>query len=349
MATTMEDVARRAKVSKATVSRVFRKPQYISDGTIERVKKIAGELGYMPPSRNKRDTQNKTKSIMIGFGMSFRRHITENPTIIEIIHGIENEARDNDVMVSIRSLGYKLDCPANSEIDVIDELTDGRADGMIVLGHAPVELFDSLNARNIPFVAVEAANGHSQVNVVMPDHYTAGYLPTKYLLDLGHRKIAYAGTPSIFHSIDLQTLAYHDAMGEFSDSCKMVIETDMSDFEKLMTGQCVAQRILNMKDKPSAVIFSGENPAADALREFQKNGFSVPEDINIIASGSTAMPICKRTNPMLTNICCVSDEWVGRMAVRRISEVIQGDGQFTQKIVLPVKLVEGKSTSAYKA
>jgi DNA-binding LacI/PurR family transcriptional regulator len=219
---------------------------------------------------------------------------------------------------------------------------------MIILGHAPNILLEQLNRAQIPFVSVEAEKGCSQANIIMPDHYSAGYLPTKYLIDLGHRRIAYAGSPYEFFSIRQQILGYRDALAdaEVVGDENLIIRTSIECYANLEVGQAVAKRILSMEKKPSAVIFGGELDAVDGLRFFQSNGFVVPTDISIVASGSSAMSICKSTNPPLTNICCISDEILGRLAVRRLIEIVNDSSEPTCKIVLPVKLVVGGSTAA---
>jgi LacI family transcriptional regulator len=287
-------------------------------------------------------------TIVVGFTSSLRKHMAANPTIIEIVHGIETEANQRDIMVTIRSLGYDVTQPSLSEQELPKELLDGRADGMVVLGHAPPSLFEQLTQGRIAFVAIEEAMGYSQVNCVMPDHYTAGYMPTKYLLDLGHRRIAYAGAPREFHSIRLQTLGYHDAMLEAGvpDSGQVVIDTPLEDYADLQTGRTVAEKVMAMSPQPTAVIFGGEVDAAEALRHFQSHGLSVPGDVSVIASGSTTMPLARSVHPPLTNMSCVSDERLGAEAVKRLVEIVtQGVTEATHKEVLPVKLTIQGSTA----
>lgn len=351
MALTMDDVAKRARVSKATVSRVFRKPGVISDRTAVQVIRAAREIGYKPPQRKNSAKKKRKKqlSILVGFGSSLRKHITQNPTIVEIVHGIESEA-NGDVLVSIRSLGYDIVNSEEIKRDIPHELRDGRVDGMIVLGHAPNTLFDQLDQARIPFVSVEAEKGYSQANIIMPDHYSAGYVPTKYLIDLGHRKIAYAGCPCEFISIRQQILGYCDALTDagIEENDNLIIRTEIKHYANLEVGKRVAERILSMESKPSAVIFGGEVDAADGLRFFQSKGLVVPTDISIISSGSTAMSICNSTEPHLTNMCCISDELLGRLAIKRLIEIINGTNCPSYKMTLPGKLVVGGSTAPPK-
>lgn len=347
MAPTMSDVANKAKVSSATVSRVFSNDSVIPKQTVARVVEAARQLGYHPPRQSK--GRNKNMTMMIGFPNSLQKHFRTNPWFIDVVHGIENEAKRNDIMVTMRSLGYDAFQPKPTESDIPPELKDGRVDGVIVIGHAPQVLFERLSRAGTLIVAVEEGMGYSQVNCIMPDHYTAGYLSTKYLIDLGHQRIAYAGSPSDFYSIRLQTLGYQDALREMGDNgpACMVLKGTMQEHADMQTGQIMAEKILSMPEKPTAVIFGGEIDAVEALRVFQSKGLSVPDDISIIASGSSTLPIGRTTHPSLTNVCCENDETLGQMAVRRLIEIIQeAPLHSSYKVTLPVKLVEGGSTAS---
>jgi DNA-binding LacI/PurR family transcriptional regulator len=340
---TMQDVAEKAHVSQSTVSRVFCGDNSISQDTAAKVIEAAHEVGYKP--RKSISSRKQNRALVLGFTTSLRKHISGNPTIVDIIHGIELEAKERGFSALIHSLGYDV-ADSSGTRTIPRELEEGRADGMIILGHPPEELFETLSKRGIPFVAIEAAMGYSQANIVMPDHYTAGYLPTKHLLDLGHRRIAYAGAPSEYFSIYQQTCAYRAAMLEagIPEDEHLIIKTDMHNFAELQTGQAVAEKVLSMSNRPTGIIFGGEIEAAQALRIFQDHDLAVPADISIIASSSSAMRICQSTQPRLTTVCCINDEFLGRAAVMRLLDILHGSGT-SRKEVFPVKLVIQGSTA----
>lgn len=352
MAPTMTDVAQKAKVSQSTVSMVMSNTGNISTETASKVMAAAKELGYARSKLHKSSRRSSSMTIVVGFRASLYRHMSANPTYIDILRGIEEESSRQRVSVIVRSVnseshGQEMAGRTNG----LTDFQQGKSRGAILLGHPSEELLETFTHNHIPFVAIEAQEGQVQTNVVMPDHYAAGYLATDYLAKLGHRHIAYAGAPTEFISIRKQILGYRDALHKAGIDSKdaLVIHTPLQDNEALSTGKDVAQRILAMNKKPTAVIMGGEVDAADTLNILQNNGLVVPRDISLIASGSSAMPICRATHPTLTNVCCASDARLGELAVKRLIDIIKDPNQPVQKALLGIKLVEGESTAKHKS
>ena len=126
----MADVADEANVSTSTVSMVFRNDPTIPAQTVTRVIEAAEKLGYKRLRRN--FASKKVLNIVVGFVSSLKKHITLNPTIIELIHGIEEEAKERDISILIRSLGFDTAIPDPNVLDLPREI-DRPSSGMILL------------------------------------------------------------------------------------------------------------------------------------------------------------------------------------------------------------------------
>jgi LacI family transcriptional regulator len=345
MPPTMNDVAARANVSQATVSRVFRRNKNTPIGTYAKVIEAAEALGYKP--RQGITPAKGTTTIVLAFTHSYRMHITKSPSVVDVIHGIEMEATRRHVFLAVRSLFTNGGSADTQRLEIPRELEEGFAHGAIIMGSASEEFFKKLQRANQPYVGIEVGLGLPQGHIIMPDHYACGYLAAQHLLELGHRRIVYAGSPAEFYCIRQQTSGYRDALwaAGIAEEKHIIIRTTEEDFENLQVGQKVAERVLSMQERPTAIIFGGEVDTEQALKVFLERGLKVPEDLSLVSSGSTRGAICRSTQPTLTNTCCISDEKLGEAAVARLIQVMQ-DKQHPQRIeIFPTKLVRGGSTA----
>jgi len=175
------DVAARAQVSGATVSRSFTRPKTVKPQTRQRVMQAAAELGYI------RDR--------MASGLHSRRSGTvgcivptiDNAIFSELIEAFAQRLGEQERTMLIASHDYDV----QREVGIVRSLLERRIDGLALIGreHDPVAL-EMLKLRDIPVVALWCTSGPTSIPVIGTDNRRAGYRITKHLLELGHRDIA---------------------------------------------------------------------------------------------------------------------------------------------------------------
>ena len=201
---TIKDVAKRAGVASSTVSCVLNGKDNVSELTRQKVLGAASELNYVkhgPASELKRKS-TQTIGVMV--------HDMSSPYFSDLVPGIES---------AIKSHGYDLivcSSMGGEKSTANRYIREKRIDGAIVIAQdIPDELLTEAAAREFPIVVMDRqlANEHI-VNVLMDDEQ-GGYLATKYLIDQGHRTIAYINGP--FNS-DCNLLRYQGFLRALSEA-----------------------------------------------------------------------------------------------------------------------------------
>jgi len=290
MKATIKDVAKLAGVSFKTVSRVINREPSVSEDLKARVWAAIEELGYQP---------NLSARQLRG-GASFLAFIYDNPNnhyVIEMQQGILDECRKQ---------GYELLIhPTDSTSpDACLELENLAANSHIAglvltppFSESP-ELVKNLFAKNIQFVRI--LSGSREPDELAPcvfvDDFQAAYDVTKYLVELGHRNIAFFGGDAT-HQSSLARLNGYKAALEDSDISldgQMILAGNYT-FE---SGAERTNMLLKRHPRPTAIFACNDEIAAGALFTAQVKQVSVPQELSIV--GFEDSPFSRQTWPRLT-------------------------------------------------
>lgn len=328
---TIQDVAKRAGVSSATVSRVINNSGYISQNARDQVEKAMKELEYNPSrvARRLRVTDGDRKL----FGLLIAD--IQNPFYVDVIRGVEEMAFTRDYAVYPCSFAQDM----KREKVYLDILQSEAIDGLIVTPyHEEDELVISLVREGFPIVCVDRNLGNVDVDVVVVDNEAGSYKAIKHLIQLGHQRIGFIGglysIPTSRHRKDgyLKALEEHDipvdeSLMEFGDS-------------KYTNGKQLVQKFLDM-DKPPTALFTGNNVITLAgLEVIHSRGLKIPNDIAIV--GFDDMYWSNSLNPPLTAVSQPGYE-IGRQAARMLFERLNEPNKPPRKIVLNTELMIRKS------
>ncbi len=189
MRITIKDIAEKAGVSKTTVSFALNKPGRISAETRDRILTIVKEMGYVPDPVARTLTTKRLGAL----GLLLPQPISEalrNPYLCEIIRGIGSACE-------ARELSLTMLPPVRGKI--IEAARRSFVDGILTIGvGADHEVVELLHRRHVPFVTIDGSPSDMTINVGIDDE-DAAYRLMKYLIGLGHRKIAiFALKPDIF-------------------------------------------------------------------------------------------------------------------------------------------------------
>lgn len=335
MNTTINDIAKKAKVSPSTVSRVIANNPRISAPTRERVLKIIKEMNYHPNIIARSLAKKSTKIIgVIVTGTTEKAF--QHPTFPELLRGIASVAYKSKYKILISSVNS-----IDEERQVIDEFTrSGITDGIILMSsRVKSPSIPLLLKAGFPFVVVGRPENEYEVNWVDNDNFLLGYEMTKHFIDLGHTKIAFLGvSPEFTVTVD-RLRGYRKALEDrgmpFDD--EMVVEGKFVDD----TGYELIKKLLDRGKTPSGVIACDDLLAFGAIKYLTENGLKVPEDIAI--AGFNNVPLADYFNPPLTSVD-VNSFSLGAKAFDLLLANISSEYKSIDRAIVPAQLFARKST-----
>jgi len=327
------ELAKIAQVSKATVSMVFNDDERISDATKKKVLKIAKKHNYRPSSIAKSLRNKKTRTI----GLMLPDII--DPFFPGILKGVEEVAMVNNYVVIFCS----FDEQKEKESIYFEMLQDRWVDGIIFSGVTGSEeeegFIKGFIERNIPIVFIDRGlEGHS-INIVKIDNFEAGYKGTKFLIDCGHRRIAFVNGPPDIYILRKRRDGYIQALKDnelcFDDS--LITEGEFS----VKTAKLAVDKLLELKEKPTAIFVTSDLVAISIQTELQKCGFNIPDDISVM--GFDNLPISSMVNPALTTVAQPFLE-MGEEAMKLLLALIEDQVSLERKILLNTQIIVREST-----
>jgi DNA-binding LacI/PurR family transcriptional regulator len=325
------DIAYKAGVSQATVSRALRDSPLVSQETRDKVKAVAAELNYKVDknARNLRSQKTRTIALLLcedpGTGDSLI-----NPFFLSMLSNIIRAAakRGYDVLISFQQLSD--DWQAEYE-------NANRADGIIFLGYgdyitysAKAEKWVEAKAHFITWGPVLPGQpGHS----IGCDNVLGGYDAARHLLKLGHRRIAFVGDISEhcpeFHQ---RYLGFVKAMNEAKLDVDISLQVPAIASEE--DGYRAMQLLLEGGKPLDAVFGASDSIAIGAIKALRDGGVQVPKDVSVI--GFDDIPAASYTNPPLTTVH-QNTSLAGEMLVENLLKLIEGEA--VESMLLPARLI----------
>jgi LacI family transcriptional regulator len=334
---TIVDIARKLGISAMTVSRALNGKGDVSKEMRRKVVECAGRIGYRP-HRWARSLVTQ-RSYMVGVIVPEIAH----SFFAEIISGIE------DVL---EKSGYDiLLCHSRSdperERNEIQALIGGRMDGLIVAPEQPEkspEPFVDLRRLKIPFVLVDRFFPGWEFSCVRLDDLEAGFLATKFLIELGHRRIAHISGPDL-STASLRRRGFLKAVRQFG------VENDRRSIVAapfgIDEGRAAMKKLLQLEPRPTAVFAANDPQAIGAIYACREAGLRVPEDISIIGAGN--IEGVYHPNPFLTTIDWPRQE-LGRAAAQVLLSAIGNPKTSQPEIrIFPPELLIRHTTAPPKA
>lgn len=330
---TIQDVARVAGVSTATVSRALSTPGVVAETTRKAVFAAVRETGYTVNQAARNLRQRRTGSVV-----ALVPNIA-NPFFSRILSG---------VAATLSPAGYSLliaDTQSGPEAEarLMGYLDDRRADGLILFdGSVPrAHLARGQSARPLPplVFACEWIGG-LDVPGVRIDNAEGARLAVAHLAGLGHTRIGHlAGPPGNVLSIS-RAAGFAEALKAHGMEKREEWAFD-GDFT-LDSGAFAAQRWLELGDRPTAVFCASDEMACGFVGALQRHGVRVPEDVSVV--GFDNIEIAGHVSPPLTTVRQPRTE-LGERAAAQLMSLMAGKTLEAREVVLPVELVERESTA----
>lgn len=318
---TIDDVARLAHVSKATVSFVLNGKKGVSQATREKVLSVIEQLNYRPTLNSKRLYYQKSFTIAIVFDKSV--HTFNNLFYYDIMNALlERCMAYNYVLV------YSEFSIEGNELILPDNILNKDVDGLIFLKDIPLILISKLSSLEIPFVVVDDHSAHTSLYTVRTDYRLAAYTAVQYLISQGHKNIGFIGNTNI-SAFYLDTLTgYQDALREANLPLNLTFCYDNIDGRSKIEETFSLFR--NNANRPTAFFCMEDLLAIELIRFCQKTGISVPDELSIIAIDDIIPS--DMIYPGLTTIALEKEE-MSYSAIDILIDLISGNK--TQSKVIP--------------
>lgn len=325
----IKQVAKEAGVSVATVSRVLNGQSTVKSKTRIKVEEAIKKLNYEPSmlGRNLRNSESRLLLVLIPK--------ISNPFYLEIIKGIESTA----IGKSYNILLCETDSNPERENIYFDLVRKKMADGIISMDPAvDMEALTKLAKRHAIIQCSEYAE-NSLIPYVTIDSEEAAYRAVKHLIKIGHTKIALINSDEKYLYARQRKMGYLKALKEHGITVNddYIYHTQQLGFEY---GQQAMKKILNLKDRPTAIFAVSDLLAIGALKEINANGLHVPNDIAIV--GFDKIDFSNMTHPTLTTIAQPMYK-MGKIAAEMLINKIQG--KEVESVILDHELVIRESTS----
>jgi LacI family transcriptional regulator len=306
---TLEDVARMAGVSTATVSRCLNAPDKVVERTRVRVLEAVRELGYLPNFGARAMVARRTNTIGAIIPTM------ANAIFARGLQAFQEEARRLGYQLLVASSSYRADL----EEEQARALAARGADGLLLIGLERAETLTAFLAqRGLPAVVAWTYGAEAALPTVGFDNRAAMRGLAEEVLRLGHRRVAMISAPVAHNDRARARLeGLRDALGAAgSDTGLRVIETRYG----LDEGGAALARLMQSEAPPTAVLCGNDVLAAGAIRQARTLGLRVPEDVSI--TGFDDLELATLVTPALTTVHVPHQE-MGRLAARCLVEMVE--------------------------
>jgi LacI family transcriptional regulator, repressor for deo operon, udp, cdd, tsx, nupC, and nupG len=326
----LREVAQRAGVSEATVSRVVNERPGVNEATRQQVQRVVEELGYEPPG-------------IVGRGVAGLVAVVvpelDNPIFPSFAQAIESRLAIDGYMAVV--------CSATRdgvrEQDFIDVLLNRNAAGIVVVSgrnansEADHESYRLLAARGFPLVLVNGAVDGVDAPFVSCDDRYAAELAVRHLVSLGHERIGCVLGPPRYVPAQRRLEGFEAAMKEVTgDLDADFVEASVFSVEG---GHVAARRLL--RREVTAIVASSDLMALGIIRAAREDGRSVPEEISVV--GYDDSPLMAFTDPPLTTVR-QPVRAMSETAVRALLDLLRGRAEHCHEYVFRPELVVRGST-----
>ncbi|MNV13257.1 HTH-type transcriptional repressor CytR [compost metagenome] len=320
----IKDVAKKANVSTATVSRALSKPESVSKKTLEKVLNVIEEMQYLPNASAQQLRMSRTKSVLVVVP-----DIT-NTFFSKVVRGIESVASE---------FGYQIvlgDAHERSEMNIkfFEQLHQKKSDGMILLtSNVDADAIRQLSQRYPIVLACEYVEGLN-IPTVSINNIKSSCEAVDYLVQMGHRRIGTITGPQ-------DSVLGKDRLEGFLRSlAKHQLEVDPlhiqeGDFLYEQGYECM-NRILLCETLPTALFVANDEMAFGAINAIREANLKVPEDISIISFDN--IKFASIFSPSLTTISQPAFE-IGTTAMKYMIQLMNKEDIEENHYILPHKLI----------
>jgi LacI family transcriptional regulator len=330
---TIKDVALRSGVSKSTVSHVINQTRFVEDQTKQKVLQAIRELNYRPSSiaRSLVSQRTGTAGLLISD--------VGNPFYHDVILGVEEVALANGYSIFLCNTGYDLQRGMKYIHSLVDRLVDGI---MFMSSNMNIDMIKEVHANSIQSVVLDwGGTNVSEMAATITIDFNIGICEAvQHLIDLGHRRIAFAGGPNNMWTAKIRKQAFLNAIEECRPIINGVVLTEGN--LRIEGGYQVFEELSRLTPRPTAVIAANDLTALGIMWAARNVGYNLPEELSII--GLDNIDLASRVTPTLTTIALPRYE-IGRLAMQNLLSLIQDPLQPKNNQMVDTHLLVRESTT----
>jgi LacI family transcriptional regulator len=329
----IRDVAKRAGVSIATVSRAVNRIPTVDPELSKRVWQAINEVGYLPNTQARALVSGRSR--MLGLIVS---EIT-NPFFPELIQEFENLAVAQGYEVFIGSTNYELERTES----LIRRMLQRNVDGVAVMTFGiEEELVQKLVEREFPLVFVDAGPDLPNIRVLKVDYGEGIRQGVQHLAALGHRRIAFISGPLRLRSAASRRDAFLKSMGELG----LIVPAEhlVEGSHNMEGGIAAMEQLIRLSELPTAVMCSNDMTAIGVLHALYRTPHKVPADVSVV--GFDDIHLAQFMLPPLTTVQ-MSCNHLAAAAVEALRAGIERDNPKAAQTAwhIPTKLVVRQSST----
>lgn len=300
----IREIARRAKVSTATVSRTINRHPGVQPQLAKRVLKVVEEMGYFPSTQ--------ARALVSGRSRIFGLIVSEitNPFFPEIVHVFEETAIQHNYEILVTSTVHDTERMKSA----VRRMLEHRVEGVAVMTFGMEEsLLDDLKLRNVPLVFVDVAPARPRVSNIRIDYLHGIRQAVQHLAALRHERIAFITGPLTLKSAHARKEAFVQSMSEIGmePEPRFIVEGDHT----LEGGQQAFAKLWSLKARPTAILCSNDMTAIGVMRESYGKKIPIPGELSVI--GFDNIHLAQYILPPLTTIE-MSQAQLGRLAFQAL-------------------------------
>lgn len=334
---TIYDIAKLANVSVATVSRVINSTAPVKDSTRKKIEALIQQYQFQPNAMARSLLKKETGIIGI-----IVPDLT-NPFYTEVLAGAEQEAlTTGHTFLLTNSVG-----DYQKESQYLSIMREKRVDGMIFLGGrinlkiGDEELDQELiqHASTIPTVLVNGTVKGNALTRVATDEYTGTCMAVQHLIECGHKQIGFLGGELHMSTTSTKLRAFKKTMREAGLEVRE--EWIMTDSFSIYSGRKQMEKLLQLADKPTAVMCVNDFVAIGAIKTAVDHELTIPDDMSIV--GFDDIPLSHHFIPEITTVSQEANE-LGRTAIQVLQKLMNQEKVKKHTVIEP-KLIVRKSSA----
>jgi len=305
----IHEIAKRAKVSTATVSRAINRVPTVRPQLAKRVWKAVDELGYVPSMQ--------ARALVSGRSRIFGLIVSEitNPFFPEIVHVFEETALQHNYEVLLTSTVHDTE---RMKI-AVRRMLEHRVEGVAVVTFGMEEsLLEDLKLRNVPLVFVDVGPQRPHVSNIRIDYLTGIRQAVQHLAAFRHERIAFITGPLALKSAVARRDAFLQSMKEIGKGVDpaLVVEGDHTQ----EGGESAFGKLLQLPARPTAVVCSNDMTAMGVMRKCYAEKIDIPRDLSVV--GFDNIRITQYMLPPLTTVE-MSQAEIARIAFHALLQDVQ--------------------------
>jgi LacI family transcriptional regulator len=331
MSISISNIAKRLNLSNSTVSKALNGYRDVSDATRARVIQTAHDMGYQPSAAARNLRRGRTDKIGLFLNTSLEY-------VVDYLSGIIPGA-----VMTAQGFGKNLliyTITDNNPEHLLKVCRAGEIDGVILFStHYDMQTIETLLNDQFPFVVMGREIRDRRVPYVVPDYYDGSYQATRYLIELGHERIAFMTRPELETANDARLRGYLDALTDANIPCDeaLIVETRIEPY----SGVAPTKKLLQFDGVPTAIFAFHDLVAVDVITVLQEHQIDVPGEVAVM--GFDGLRAGFMTTPHITTVAQPLT-LIGQRVIEIINQTLEHPDSAPVQELVSVQLIVRDST-----